>query len=194
MIRRGCFGASQYQALGWAVDLAEEVVADNYRFSEAFWQDKGRYEIKTLTQLQPEEISHQALAQVVKCLKPGAGHRPRQFFRICLQDHRIEAARRGATLDMKSLLLYVVTHELIHVVRFARHDQLFEAGAEARRQEEQRVHDLTCRFLGPLGLRGAARVFAYASPADRPAEYHFRVQESDPRPLAPHSGFQGGIV
>jgi hypothetical protein len=164
-VMAGRFTLEEYRLLGAAVDLAEELVADHYRFSEAFWLRDGRYELKTLADLAPTEVTDLALAQILKCYGPArAGLRPRQFFRVCLQDHRLAAARAEAGLDMGTLLCYVVAHELIHVVRFARHDQLFEAPAKARLAEEGRVHDLTGRLLAPLELKGWAAVLEFADP------------------------------
>ncbi|MBW1713648.1 MAG: hypothetical protein JRJ59_10915, partial [Deltaproteobacteria bacterium] len=91
------FEPEHNQALGVAVDLAEEVVSEHYRFSETFWRDKGRWEIKTLADLHPEEITDIALAQIIKYAGPARqGHRPREFYRICIQDHRLRAAWQEA--------------------------------------------------------------------------------------------------
>lgn len=159
------FDVNDFSALGSAVDLAEELVGEHYRLTEDFWRRPGRYELKTLADLADGEITDGALAQVIKYIGPGRpAHRPRQFFRICLQDHRIRAAWVAVGLDPTALLTYVVTHELIHVVRFGRHDQLFEAAEAARFEEERRVHELTCRLLAPLDINGADEVFNYADP------------------------------
>jgi len=159
------FGPGHYRALAPAVDLAEEVVADHYRVSESFWIDKGRWELLTLAQLMREEITNEALAQIVKCVGPAVtGHRPRIFYRICLQDHRIQSSSLEAGLDLQTLLCYVVCHELIHVVRFARYDQLYEAATGARMAEERLVHDLSRRILEPLDLPGASAVFDFLAP------------------------------
>ncbi len=152
--------------LGSAVDLAEDAVSDYYRFSESFWIDKGRWELKTLIDLEAREITDNALAQIIKYSGPaGSGHRNRDFFRICLQDHRLLAASRGERLDLYPLLCYVVSHELIHVVRFAKHDRLFEAPEADRLEEEILVHGLTCRLLKPLDLKGSQAVFRFADPS-----------------------------
>ena len=162
---RFTFDVGDFSILGYAVDAAEEIVGEHYRLTEDFWRRPGRYELKTLVDLKEGEITDGALAQVIKYIGPGRpAHRPRQFFRICLQDHRIQAAWVAAELEPAALLAYVVTHELIHVVRFGRHDQLFEAAMAARCEEERRVHDLTCRLLAPLEFDGAEKVFNYAAP------------------------------
>lgn len=161
------FGAEHRGPLGRAIDLAEEVVSEHFRFSETFWREKARWELKTLAELEPAEITDQALAQIIKYSGPDHHRfRAREFFRICLQDHRLLAARMNAGLDFLTLLCYVIVHELIHVVRFARHDQLFEAPSTARLEEELLVHDLAVGFLKPLALTGADKVFEYAAPKD----------------------------
>lgn len=155
-----------FGVLGPAVDLAEDVVSDYFRFSESFWIDKGRWELKTLVDLKAREITDNALAQIIKYSGPtGTSHRARDFYRICLQDHRLLAVSSGDEFDLYTLLCYVVAHELIHVVRFAKHAQLFEAPEAARQEEELLVHNLACRLLKPLDLNGAAHVFRFADPA-----------------------------
>lgn len=161
------FNDGDRRRLHKAVDLAEETVADHYRYSEDFWRRWGRYELRTLTDLGPDEISDRALAQLVKCYGPDrTSPRPRHFFRICLQDHRIKAVGKRSGLDLQTLLAYVVTHELIHVVRFARHDQLFEAPPGECLAEEKTVHGLTGRLLRPMGLPDFENVLNYVAPGE----------------------------
>ena len=161
----GGAGIAFFALLGFedSVNLAEEIISDFYKITEGFWRRSGRYELRTLAELRPEEVTDQAWAQVIKCRAMGGGaDRPRDFFRVCLQDHRIVLA--GMALELEALLSYVVTHELVHVVRFARHDQLFEARGTDRFREENVVHGIAADLLRPLGLRGAERVFRAARP------------------------------
>jgi hypothetical protein len=46
----------------------------------------------------------------------------------------------------------VITHELVHVVRFCKYLQRFDADPVERQVEEIRVHEITHKALGALGL------------------------------------------
>mgnify|MGYP006974901642 CR=1 FL=1 len=85
---------------------------------------RARYDILTLEGLEDEEISSHALALVAKY---HGCHRDRvlksaffDFYRICVQDHNIlKALDTCLDLSLLPLLLYIITHELVHVVRFS---------------------------------------------------------------------------
>ena len=57
--------------------------------------------------------------------------------------------------------LYIVTHELIHIVRFSRFLQNFDASAEEKMLEEQRVHTWTHDILKHLKVAGLQEVLAF---------------------------------
>ena len=58
------------------------------------------------------------------------------------------AVERDEPLQLFPLAVYVVTHELVHVVRFCKFLQRFDAKPLERQQEEMRVHDITQKALG----------------------------------------------
>ncbi len=58
------------------------------------------------------------------------------------------AVERDEPLQLFPLAVYVVTHELVHVVRFCKFLQRFDAAPLERQQEEMRVHDITHKALG----------------------------------------------
>ena len=59
-----------------------------------------------------------------------------------------------------ALALYIVAHELIHVVRFSRFLHAFHTYPPELCEEESRVHDLTCTLLSRLPLPGVPEVVA----------------------------------
>ena len=59
------------------------------------------------------------------------------------------------------LLLYIVTHELVHVIRFSQFLALFEAAEAEKAIEETRVHQLTQKILAPLNLLDLPSVIRY---------------------------------
>ncbi len=141
--------------------MAEENVSDHYRLSAHAW-GKYPYEVRTREQLLPAEIDPTALAQVVRMRQPSRPGRLRgwDFFRICVQDHNLLAAVRRAGTDalFMPLMTYVLTHELVHVVRFYKFQHLFEAGERARQEEESRVHAITAEVLDKVRLPHLDRV------------------------------------
>lgn len=159
------FESSHHQVIREAVVIAEEMTSDFYKLSRKQWQ-QARYDIITLTGLRPAEISPHALALVAKynCWQVGRWLKSAHydFYRICLQDHNIlRLLEEKSTFRLLPLLVYVVTHELVHVVRFGHFQQLFEAPQTERALEEKRVHRLTQQILGPLKLPQLDEIMRY---------------------------------
>jgi hypothetical protein len=55
----------------------------------------------------------------------------------------------------------VVTHELVHVIRFSQFLALFEASEAEKAREERRVHRLTQQILQPLNFIDLPPVIRY---------------------------------
>jgi hypothetical protein len=159
------FHQRQKEVLREAAVIAEEMTSDFFKLSPNCWR-RARYDILTLEALEQEEISPHALALVAKY----HGH-PRDrvlksavfdFYRICLQDHNIlKALDACPDLGLLPLFLYIVTHELVHVVRFSQFQALFEAPEEQRKAEEKQVHLVTQKILKPLNSPELPRVIRY---------------------------------
>jgi hypothetical protein len=64
-------------------------------------------------------------------------------------------------LALFPFILYIITHELIHIVRFSKFLQNFDASAEERMAEEKRVHKFTHDILNPVRLDGVPFVLAF---------------------------------
>ena len=74
------------------------------------------------------------------------------LYKICLQDDAILVALdQHPELAMLPFALYIITHELIHIVRFSKFLQGFDASAEERLSEEKRVHERTHEILTRSG-------------------------------------------
>jgi hypothetical protein len=86
----------------------------------------------------------------------GLGH----LFRIRLRDDAILEAveTRGDGIELFPLLLYVVTHELVHVVRFGSGFAHYHAAEHRRWQEEDRVHSITRGVLRPVADASVRKV------------------------------------
>jgi hypothetical protein len=148
-----------------AAVIAEEATSDFFKLSPCHWR-RARYDILTLEALRAEEISSHALALVAKYDGRPADRLLRSaafdFYRVCLQDHNIlKTLKHVNDLSLFPLLLYIVTHELVHIIRFSQFLALFEAPEEHKQVEEQRVHRLTQKILAPLKIRDLPPVMRY---------------------------------
>lgn len=139
-----------------ALDIAEDRTGDYFKFSSGQWR-RHRYDVKTLSHLADHEVVPDVFALLKKSKKrkeevePSSRHR--DFYFICLQDHRIlNALKRDTDLGLLPLLVYVFTHELVHIVRFCNFSQRFEVSTKDRGKEERIVHATTFEILKELSL------------------------------------------
>ena len=148
-----------------ATALAEEVVSNHYKMSASEWL-RPKYDVKTLVDLDPSEIVHGPFAQIIRYegrkSDTELGSTAYDFYKICLQDHSILAAmEQRQDLRLFPFALYIVAHELIHIVRFSRFLQHFDASPEEKLIEEQRVHSRTHDILRHLNIEGLKSVLQF---------------------------------
>ena len=158
------FDEKEILTLAEAIRISEELIGDHYKISTSDWK-RYRYDIQSLRNLLPEEITDTALAQIRRYTchpnEKVLASRHGDYFKICLQDHVIRnALQRDPQIRLLPLATYIVTHELIHVVRFARFVQRFDAPPKERDEEEVRVHRLTHELLKNLSIEGLPEVLA----------------------------------
>ncbi len=150
METRCCFNSIQMKAVHTAKRRAGDLITDYYRVAPREWRQMP-YEVKTLKALDSTEITDEALAQTL-CygIRREAGPlvlEEGELYRICLQDHRILGAARDTRARLDALLTYVLTHELVHVVRFGQRLQAIDLPYDLRLHEEQRVERTTRAIL-----------------------------------------------
>jgi hypothetical protein len=141
-----------------ALGIAEEKTGDFYKFSFGQWK-RHRYDVRTLPVLSDDEITAHAFALLSKRSRVTSDFEPRtlnrDFYFICLQDHQIIGAlERDKELRLLPLLVYVFTHELVHIVRFCNFYQRFDISGDRREKEEGIVHSTTFKILENLPLKG----------------------------------------
>lgn len=148
------FDRKQRSWVGDALETAEELAG---RFFQVDLEDYERfpYDLQTLINLRGEEKTPKALAQVCKYeyhKEERFQHiRKKLFYRICLQDDKIlETANKERAAILKPLLLYIVAHELIHVIRFSLDPGKFHLSPNEKIFEEKNVHRLTYDLLKPI--------------------------------------------
>jgi hypothetical protein len=150
-----------------AVKASEELVNNYFKISSGQWLKNNRYDIKTAKDLTSHEYVKGPFAQVVKY----EGHKKDislssscfSLYTICLQDHSILSAIKKKDLRLNSFLLYIIIHELVHVVRFSKFKQRYENKNEAdvTLDEERKVHGLTYDILNDVSVEGLKQVFDF---------------------------------
>jgi hypothetical protein len=150
------FNDNDLLTISEALDIAEDATGNFYKFSLGQWK-RQRYDVKTLVSLRANEIAQQAFALLNKGAR--AVHdfesktKNRDFYFICLQDHQIlNALNRDRALGLLPLLVYVFTHELVHIVRFCNFFQRFDISGTEKEKEETVVHETTFEILENLAL------------------------------------------
>ena len=145
------FSQDELKTLSDALDIAEDATGNYFKFSNGQWK-KYCYDVKTLSSLSRGEISSFALAVLSKGSRVLNDYesktKGRDFYFICLQDHLIlRALKRDGNLALLPLLVYIFTHELVHIVRFCNFFQRFEVTDKERVEEEEVVHSTTYDIL-----------------------------------------------
>ena len=161
------FNTEEIQIVTDSTVMAEELVSNHYKMSASQWLHP-RYDVKTLAELAPEEIVHGPFAQIIryegKKRNTTLGSSAYDFYKICIQDHAIlEILQSRPEMTLSPFVLYVVTHELVHIVRFSRFLQNFNASDVEKLTEERRVHGITHDILDPVKADGLEIVLDFYS-------------------------------
>jgi hypothetical protein len=162
---RPTFNADEMAVVNTAVSMAEELVSNYYKMSTSQWAGP-KYDIKTLADLSESEIVSGPFAQIIryegKLRNEILGSSAYDFYKICIQDHAIlKVLEEHPDITLAPFSLYVVAHELIHIVRFSRFLQNFNASDMEKLVEERRVHGITHDVLGPVPTPGMRSVLAF---------------------------------
>lgn len=168
------FSRDQIKTVNNSVEMAEELVSNFYKLSANQWL-RNRYDVKTLADLLPDEIVHGPFAQIIRY----EGHRKDtslgsstfDFYKICLQDYSIlSVVKQSPDIRLFPFTLYIVTHELIHIVRFSKFLQNFDASSEEKMVEETRVHKNTHEILSAIRIFGLLEVLKFYDKWRRPLD------------------------
>ena len=159
------FSGDQIQVINQAVTMSEELVSNHYKMSPNEWL-RPRYDVKTLAELHPDEIVDQPFAQVIryqgKPINATLESDAYDFYKICIQDHNIlKTIEHNPQLSLLAFVVYIVSHELIHIVLFSKFLQSFDANSAEKMAEEKRVHTLTHDILAKVQLPDMDHVLAF---------------------------------
>ena len=159
------FSPSQINIVNRSVQLAEELVGNFFKLSSSQLLKK-KYDIKTLSDLSPDEIVHGPFAQILHYKAhpkdSSLESKAYDYYKICIQDHSIlPVIDRFRKIKLFPFSLYIIIHELVHIVRFTRFLQNFYASVEEKNAEEKRVHEKTRQILKPVNVAGIDEVLKF---------------------------------
>jgi hypothetical protein len=159
------FNPEQLRIVNEAVAMAEELVSNHFKLAASQWLSR-RFDVRTVANLSTDETVDGPFAQVIRyqgrLTNAPFNSGSFDFYKVCLQDHTVlKTVNQNPELSLFPFALYVVTHELIHIVRFSQFLQNFEASDDERLAEEKRVHDITHEILCPLSIEGLESVLIY---------------------------------
>ena len=165
MNRLETFNIDQINVINESVEIAEELVSNHYKMSASQWLHR-KYDVKTLVDLEPDEIVHGPYAQIIRYKgqrnNTSLGSSTYDFYKICLQDHSIlETLKQLPEMKLFPFTLYIIIHELIHIVRFSKFLQSFDALPKEKFVEETRVHEITHEILKPVRFSGLTNVIKF---------------------------------
>ena len=168
------FSREQIFTVGDAAAMAEELVSNSYKMSASQWL-WHRYDVKTLEELAPGEIVEGPFAQIVRYRgqksETSLGSSSYDFYKICLMDHTIlNALESDHALRLFPFALYILCHELIHIVRFAKFLQSFHASHEEKMAEENRVHQKTREILSTVRVPGMEALLSFYKAWESPLD------------------------
>ncbi len=161
------FNTAQLEQVAQGVVRAEELVSNYFKLSSSQWL-KNRYDVKTAASLSPHERVEGPFAQVLKYEghKQNAALRSSSFslYHVCLQDPAIlSVVLNHPKIHLDPFLMYILVHELVHVVRFSRFEHRYENTSEAdvTLEEEKKVHGVTYEILANIPVFGMSEVFEF---------------------------------
>ena len=168
------FNTAQISVINNSVAMAEELVSEYYKMSASQWLHR-RYDVKTLADLRPDEIVRGPFAQIIRYKgqrkDSQLGSSTYDLYKICLQDNAIlSVLKQFSEIKLFSFTLYIITHELIHIVRFSKFLQSFDASNEETMLEEARVHEITRDILLEARISGMENVLAFYKSWLKPIE------------------------
>ena len=154
---KGQFTVYDLNTIDRAVVLAERLASDYFGLASDEWT-RNPYGVLTRKEIDPSLYEEGVFAQVIRyeraeSPKAKQERRAKRDFGIILQDpHILRALLRANLQDLWTLALYIMTHELIHIVRFRRRQAEFFSSVAEREKEERVVHGITQEILADIPM------------------------------------------
>jgi hypothetical protein len=146
----GIFTASDLTVIDRATPVAEGLTQRYFDLADKEWKSDP-YALFTLGQVAGDLYEEGVFASVVRYNRRARRSHDRDRsgnFGIVLQDPNIlRALFRSHRHDLWTMALFVLTHELVHIVRFRRFGVDFSTTDQSRLEEERIVHGITRDIL-----------------------------------------------
>lgn len=156
----GYFTASDRVVLRRAAYLAEGLTQRYFDLGPDMWQ-RNPYALLTRKEVGRTLFHDDAFANIVRIEHPHRYHgkqSAKPMYGVVLHDpNMLMALLRSTRHDLWGLGLFVLTHELIHIVRFREFDVDFFASGAGRDEEERVVYSMTRDILS--GITAIEHVF-----------------------------------
>ncbi len=148
------FKKRDFGVISEALYIAEDLTANFYKFSTNEWKKRHIYDLKTLIELKRYQISNNAFALICRDTIKDVNFIPQKIktaYLICLQDHVIlKTLLQDKNISLLPFLVYILTHELVHIVRFCNYLARFNASQEEKEKEEEIVNIITFDILNSV--------------------------------------------
>ncbi len=150
------------EILSRAVEVSEDIVSDSFGLTTDYWK-KNPFEVKTLLQEKIKKIPENAYAHLSKYentpFLKAFGSDIKSIYKIVIFDPRVLKATMGIRHIIEPFLIYVIAHELIHILRFSRFECCVNLDEKTR--EEEIVHNLTNSTLKKVKIPYLTEVIEY---------------------------------
>lgn len=157
----GLFTKSDLETITRAARLAENLTCDYFDLPADEWKTNP-YRMLTIKHVSRDFHIDQVFAHVVRIQStPKASNTiiPQDMYGVVLQDpYILRELFRSGSYELWTLVLYVLTHELTHIVRFKKFNVDFFSSFSGRQDEERIVDGHTREILnGTVSSRNIDR-------------------------------------
>ncbi len=167
-LKKAYFLPSHILLLDDAVRLAEDIISDYFSLTTDYWI-RNPYEVRTLRQANTVDTPERVYAHLTKYGKilsqKDSGTDDRYLYRIQIYDHRILEVTQGLKEVLRPFLVYIMTHELVHITRFSRFECLVDK--EDKVMEEEKVHNITNKILSRVPIPRLGDIIEFFKREDR---------------------------
>jgi hypothetical protein len=169
----GYFSPQHRGMLKKSAVLAERIVS-----KETKWEVRDLYDVKTQQESLGDEKEEGVFAKLIR-LEPEVSAAP-PIYRVCVQDSQVfQFIKARKEVDLFLLLTFIMTHELVHIHRFATGKADF---FDTRKDEEEiYVDNLTRLFLAKNPYTGLKNVLTLLDKVEAAPLYSFTVFEDNRR-------------
>jgi hypothetical protein len=153
-----CFTEKDMSVVDESLHIAEDIISDFFSVTSNHWL-MNQYEVRTMVDITDHAVFQETgwFAHLLRYSRPVSEKNSAvdnlDFYRICLNDSKILGFTENGRPDrLLPFLIYVLTHELVHIIRFSR----FYCCPDVydRREEEITVHAITRDILSKRRIDG----------------------------------------